>query len=548
MGRNRSIGKNNVLLTWVAVNNDPFEREPGGEYRKIDSSFLPGPTLTLLEDTRSPYAGTVSDVIVLHQDSERAHRAFLETRTSLKERLPNLSVHHKKWTGKDPTDHEAIFPFIRELVSEIRSRFPEQLLLIHVSPGTPAMQTIWVLASEMGIIEEPFKLVKSYRKRDRPTGDLVVPFNIGIDSLYKALKTSKTSENLGGDEDRILTDPSKLRSDKLKQLYVDAERFARMNVPILIRGERGTGKTSLANWIRLNSPFRQKKKDTSWPSVACGQYSEETMRSELFGYCKGAFTGATEDRTGLLSHADGDTLFLDEIGDISRGLQRMLIKAIEEKRFLPLGSQKPEKSNFRLISATNITNQALTERLDPDFLDRVGALELTLPPLRETPEELPWMWRNVFSEAFRRASGKNTNASASEDFHKQIIKRLQKLPLYGNIRDLFTLAWPMIAMIEANQKESEAIAAGFDYFHRKMEGLSNHPESITQSVLQAYVSNGSMEAVVEKFGYIETKIIEAELQNFMASGLLRFKGKNLASTCDVSPRTLRNWKATGNGK
>lgn len=548
MGRLKSKDNKHVLITWVAVNNDPFERDRGGEFRKIDGSFLPGPTLTLLEDARSPFADKVSDVILLHQPKGRAQRAFLETRNSLKERLPQIKVHGLKWSGGDPTDHEPLFRFIRKLIGDLRSQFPEQPLLIHVSPGTPAMQTIWVLASEMGIIEEPFKLVKSYRERDRPTGDLVVPFSIGVDSLYKALKTTRTKEAPVGDEDRILTDPSKLRSDKLKQLYVDAGRFARMNVPILIRGERGTGKTSLANWIRLNSPFRQQNKDTSWPSVACGQYSEETMRSELFGYRKGAFTGATEDRTGLLAHADGDTLFLDEIGDISRGLQRMLIKAVEEKRFQPLGAQKPEKSNFRLISATNITNQELSERIDPDFLDRVGALELTLPPLRETPEELPWLWRNVFSEALKRAMDDAIATQVSEDFHVQIVRKLQALPLYGNIRDLFTLAWPMIAILEANQSESEAIETGFNYFHRRMDGQPNHAKSVTQNVLQAYLYDGSMAAVMEEFGYLETKMVVSDLRNFMASGLLGLKGKDLDSACDVSARTLRNWKDAYSGK
>jgi hypothetical protein len=180
MAKSKAKGGSHVLVSWVAVNNDPFERDADGTSRKVNGSYVPGPTLTLLEDTRSPYAGKVSDVVLLRQGDSggRAQKAFFETRNSLKERLPRINVHARKWSGRDPTDHEAIFAFIRDLVAEIRTRFPDQPLLIHVSPGTPAMQTVWVLASEMGIIEGPFTLVKSYRGRDRPTGDLVVPFRV----------------------------------------------------------------------------------------------------------------------------------------------------------------------------------------------------------------------------------------------------------------------------------------------------------------------------------------------------------------------------------
>ena len=534
--------RGNVLVSWVAVNNDPFERGSDGEFRCDNNTRIPGPTLTLLESEYSPYAGAVSDVVLLHQEEDRPKRAFLETRTALRERLPELKVHSRKWTGKDPTNHKDLFQFIRTEIENVRQLFPDKNLLIHVSPGTPAMQTVWVLVCEMGLVEKPFELVKSYRQRDRPSGDQVVPFSVGIDSLYKALRTARPSKFPVSDESRILTDPSKLRSNKLRQLYLDAGRFARMNVPILIRGERGTGKTSLANWIRLNSPFRQKSKDSSWPAVACGQYSEETMRAELFGYRKGAFTGAVEDRDGLLAHADGDTLFLDEIGDISRGLQRVLIKALEEKRYLPLGAQTPAKSSFRLISATNITHAELTERLDPDFVDRVRALELTLPPLRDTPEELPWLWRSVFKKAILQASPESSFEARSEAFHNQIVKKLQKLPLHGNIRDLFTLAWPMIALLDAGLPEAEASEAGFAYFHNRQERGPAPAEDATRSVQQAFLSGGSMESVVEQFTRIETKVVEAELRDFMASGLLRLKGDALTSVCDVSARTLRNWK------
>ncbi len=127
------------------------------------------------------------------------------------------------------------------------------------------------------------------------------------------------------------------------------------------------------------------------------------MRAELFGYKKGAFTDAKEDTEGLLHVADGDTLFLDEIGDIPRDLQRLLIRAIEEKSFTRVGARIPEKSDFRLITATNLPWRDLQNRLDPDFLDRIGVLVLEVPPLREIRADLPWLWQHVYQQALRRS-------------------------------------------------------------------------------------------------------------------------------------------------
>src|SRR4029079_8610403 len=140
----------------------------------------------------------------------------------------------------------------------------------------------------------------------------------------------------------------KFRTDRMRWLFDEARRFAQVKVPVLILGERGTGKSTLAGWIRLHSPYRKKELDAHWPAVACGQYTPETMRSELFGYKRGAFTGAMKDHEGLLAMAHKDSLFLDEIGDVSRDLQRLLIKALEEKRYMRLGEDRTRDSDFRL--------------------------------------------------------------------------------------------------------------------------------------------------------------------------------------------------------
>jgi DNA-binding NtrC family response regulator len=313
------------------------------------------------------------------------------------------------------------------------------------------MQTIWVLMGECGFIEPPFTLVKSYRASERAGRQAVVPVTIGIETFYKAYRESKPSK-LSSETEVIVWDPRRFQSLKLIALYSEARRFAQLRVPVLIVGERGTGKTTLANWMRANSQFRKPELNRNWASVPCGQYSSETMRSELFGYVKGAFTGAEKDHEGLLKTADRDTLFLDEIGDITRDLQRLLIRALEEGSYYPLGSTKLEKSVFRLITASNLELPELKKRLDPDFYDRIRTLQLRVPALRELPEDLPWLWTSTFEAALQRSGLPSGSVELEQRYHDNIAERLRRHPLDGNLRDLLRVANRLIAALYGDQR------------------------------------------------------------------------------------------------
>ena len=338
-----------VLLTWVAVNNDPYERDgQSGLARLVDGVPTPGPTLTLLCDEESPYIGRISDVVLFHRalkrgTSDREERSVKELSEALLKR--SIGVYPVPWDGDDPTDHRGVFEFLRSKLPELRRRFAGRELVLHISPGTPSMHTVWVLMAETGFVEPPFTVVKSYRRAERRGRPAVVPVELGIETFYKVYKTSSPRQ-VASEDQRLVWDPARFKTDAMRKVYVEARRYAQLNVPVLIRGERGTGKTTLAGWIRSNSPFKRDEQDTGWPSVACGQYSSETMRAELFGYKRGAFTGAMTDRDGLLAAAHRDTLFLDEVGDVSRDLQRLLIKAIEEKRYFEPAQMPPPGGSF----------------------------------------------------------------------------------------------------------------------------------------------------------------------------------------------------------
>ena len=541
-----------VLISWVAVNNDPFERQwPGTGYRLVDGEPVPGPTLTVLLDEDSPFAGTIGDVVLLHRKTEGAERdrdrhAVEETARVLRERLPEVHLHNVTWRGDDPTDHRAVFEFLREEMPELRRRFSDRELVIHISPGTPSMQTIWVLMAETGFVEPPFILVKSYRRADRRGRPAVAPVELGIETFYKVYKAARPRQ-IASEEQGVVWDPGKFRTERMQQLYVEARRFASLNVPVLLLGERGTGKTMLASWIRLHSPFRREAQDDRWPAVACGQYNSETMRAELFGYRKGAFTDATSDHEGLLAAADGDTLFLDEVGDMSPDLQRLLIKAIEEKRYLPLGDDRPRKSDFRLLAATNVEDAELRRRLDPDFLDRISPLTLRLPSLRDVRSELPWLWEATYREAVPQAGADMRLAQLDPTLHHRVVSVPERHPLPGNLRDLFRVAYRLLAA----RIDPHAPLAAPDAVAYALEGLDQDPaqprgdgERLSKTVARAFVESSSLDAILDDVGRISTKMIEHDLKAFLGEelrGLAKARGVPVSQVCDVSDRTLRGW-------
>ena len=539
-----------VLISWVAINNDPFERDfKTREYRLVDGLPVFGPTLTLLCDEASQYAGQVRDVVLLHrrfsgQGAEREQRVVQDTVDELKRR--SFRVQLEIWPGDDPTDHGSIFQFLREKLVKIRSQYRGRELVLHVSPGTPSMQTIWVLMAETGYIDQPFTLVKSYRANERGDRPAVVQVEIGIETFYKMYKSSRPRQ-VGSEEQGVIWDPGRFQTEAMKKVYREASRFARINVPILIRGERGTGKTTMAGWIRSSSPFKRESQSKNWPSVACGQYSPETMRAELFGYKKGSFTGATSDKVGLLAIADGDTLFLDEIGDISRDLQRLLIKAVEEKEYMALGDDKPLRSNFRLLTATNVEDSELRSRLDPDFFDRISLLTIDLPPLREISAELIWLWEAVYHEAALRAECSGSRIRLGTAHHQRVVRRLQQHPLPGNLRDLFKVAYRILAArndVEDRLSPEDAVEYGLMGLDGSSGLMEEALSGLSRRIAGAYADGLSLESILRSHHPLNTSEILSDYRSFLASEIRRIasqQGKNPESLCDISGRTLRSW-------
>ena len=537
-----------VLLTWLATRNDPFERvSTAGAFKETPDGRIPGPTLTLLTDSESPYANRITDVVVLRQggmDAVKHDRVYSDLVEALAVHAPSIQLHPHTWAHDDPTDHAAIYDFLRTLLPRVRRQFRGRELVVHLSPGTAAMHTMWVLMAETGFIEAPFTAVQSFRAGERRGRPAVVPLSLGVDTFFKRWQETRPAS--AAEEDRgIRWDPRQFRSARLRALYDDARRVAGLKVPVLILGERGTGKTTLASWIRFRSPYRRPELDAAWPAVPCGQYTPETMRAELFGHVAGAFTDAKKDRAGLLDRANGDTLFLDEVGDVSKDLQRLLIKVLEEGTYQPLGSTEVRRTDLRLLTATNISPSALREQLDADFLDRIRAFTLTVPPLREVPEELEWLWPTVLEEAARRCGAHARYARMGDLHNANVLRALRAHALPGNVRDLFRVAWRFLAA-RADDDAPLTVRESVDYALQALDGgVPDIDGAAARTLARAFADHRSIDGALLDDGPLDPERVIAEFKRWFGhevASLASRTGQAEADLTTMGGRTLRNWR------
>lgn len=197
---------------------------------------------------------------------------------------------------------------------------------------------------------------------------------------------------------------------------------------VLITGETGTGKELFARCLHENSP----RAAGPFVVVDCTNMPEQLMESMLFGHEKGAFTGAERRRAGLIHAADGGTLFLDEIGDLPLGLQKKFLRVLQDKSYRRLGSAAEERSDFRLVAATNRDLAALVERklFRPDLLYRIQAIPLSLPPLRARLEDLDELTAHILERLYRR------DGLAPKRLAADFLEPLRGYDWPGNVRQL----------------------------------------------------------------------------------------------------------------
>jgi two-component system response regulator HydG len=217
------------------------------------------------------------------------------------------------------------------------------------------------------------------------------------------------------------------RSSEMEKLYRIIAKAANSTHPVLILGESGTGKEMVARSIHYSGPFR----DKPFIPVDCGSLVPTLIESELFGYVRGAFTGANQAKDGLLAIAEGGTIFLDEVGELPVDLQSKLLRAIQEKEIRPVGSTRRIPINVRILAATNRDlEHAVTEgTFRRDLYFRLNVLSLRIPPLRERREDISLLIAH-FMERSSRASGLEKILS------DEAMKVMLAYDWPGNVREL----------------------------------------------------------------------------------------------------------------
>lgn len=231
-------------------------------------------------------------------------------------------------------------------------------------------------------------------------------------------------------------------SKNMQEVYNNISKVASTSASILITGESGTGKELVARAIHYNS----QRSSAPFIPVNCGGIPESLLESELFGYIKGAFTGADVTRAGFFQTADGGTIFLDEVSETSLAMQVKLLRVLQDKEVCMVGANRAKKVDVRVLAATNkdLLNQVKKELFREDLFFRLNVINIRVPPLRERREDISLLvnyFANKYSEEFRKASPK---------FSSNALNVFENYNWPGNVRELENVIQRLILMADDN--------------------------------------------------------------------------------------------------
>ena len=285
------------------------------------------------------------------------------------------------------------------------------------------------------------------------------------------------------------------RSAAMQEVFATIERVAPTRATVLLAGESGTGKDLIARAIHYHSPRR----DRPFVKINCTTIPENLMESELFGYEKGAFTGATSSKPGKFEQADTGTAFLDEIGDVPPGIQVKLLRVLQEREFERLGSNKTRQIDVRIIAATNADLRAALEHGEfrEDLYYRLNVVPIDMPPLRERKEDIPVLAAHFVS---KYASEEGVSAtSISED----AVQLLRKHHWPGNVRELENVIERSLLLSSGDRLEAADIRldtallpnhAAVEPFLPEGVTLQEHEQALIRKALEQAKGNKSQAA------------------------------------------------------
>src|SRR3989475_519065 len=309
-----------------------------------------------------------------------------------------------------------------------------------IAPGS-----FFLLMTALPALDTAIAALNSGADRYVVKGDsLVDQLRLAVYEVSENLKWKKEARYLRR-EIRRLTGLDNIvgQSPKMRAIFDMIHTVAPQSSRVLITGESGTGKELVARAIHENSSRAQ----APFITINCGAFPETLLESELFGYMKGAFTGANENRQGLFQAAHGGTLFMDEIGNMSLTMQVKLYRVLQEGKVRPLGSNEEVDVDVRVIAATNkdFEEEIAEGRLREDLYYRLSVIPVQLPSLRERKEDIPLLARH-FLERFRKSMEKPI-----EGIEPEAMRRLEAYVWPGNVRELENTMERAVALETTNE-------------------------------------------------------------------------------------------------
>lgn len=333
-----------------------------------------------------------------------------------------------------------------------------------------------------------------------------------LGAVKRALEKLHIRRTAQGAEKPLITSPYGLigESEAMKKVFAAIDRAAKVSATVLITGESGTGKELVARAIHYSSP----RASAPFVPVNCGGIPEGLLESELFGYVKGAFTGANETRAGFFQTAEGGSIFLDEISETSLAMQVKLLRVLQDKEVRMVGDSRPYKVDVRIMAATNKDLLTLVQKgsFREDLFFRLNVLTIPVPPLRERGDDILLLTRH-FIQKFSREMGR-----MAPNFTAEALATLKRYEWPGNVRELENLIQRLLVMVDAETID-----------------IPDLPQHMRFSVLHGRRLNRTLAEVEQE--YISQVLASVNGNISKASKILGIDRKTLRNKLKQSPQT-----------
>ncbi|WP_438465560.1 sigma 54-interacting transcriptional regulator [Marinomonas sp. PE14-40] len=360
------------------------------------------------------------------KDSD-AYLDWLNTQTE-------TTLHKDDITLTSPQDFGEIYDAADKLLSQVQAQHPKAQLSIQISPGTPAMQAVWIL---LGKTKYP-NVTFLQSSKEQGVHEAHIPFNISAEFQLGNKLTDLATSNV---PTHAAFDDIKTQNADMNRLKQKASVLASHDIPVLINGASGTGKELFATAIHNASERRSQPLQI----LNCGAIPKELIDSTLFGHKKGAFTGALSDQKGVFEAANGGTLFLDEFGELPLDAQVRLLRVLQEGTLNRVGDSKTIKVDVRLICATNkdLMQAVASGEFREDLFYRIAVGVLNLPPIKERKGDLIYLADTLLeqiSPQFSTSGELQAGMNESKQGDKKLSPKAKNIILShdwpGNVREL----------------------------------------------------------------------------------------------------------------